>query len=236
MYKWYKVFWIILKRKRALYFVLALITGAMLTIYARGAFGDLASNLLAEVIGICITIFVLDFIIAFQDEKRIFKLKSLAYSQIRSLLCKAIELIKNQYKAASGNVLESTGLGGIDTNIAKSICSGLNLDNECADIYERPVNWQSHNRMFVERFKNAIELIIDNYINYLPEELIENLEKLKGSAIFEFYRVSASIRRIHRDQGIKENYLTGCSQLYIELFDILRLIERQLVDFGLPRT
>ncbi|KKU34375.1 MAG: hypothetical protein UX57_C0004G0056 [Candidatus Uhrbacteria bacterium GW2011_GWE2_46_68] len=233
MKEWQTILRIIFRRRCILYSALLVLMSVILVVYWQGYGGDLASNLLAEAIGICITVFILDVIISFEGERRNYKLSRLAFAQICGQLERLAELVAEQQKSASGTALSPVRWDELFTEeIANTICASLDPDSPCSTIYERPTNWQAHNTMFADRLRGELDAIIDKYLAYIPEDLINNLEHLKKSAIFEMYRVSKSLRASQERRGEKFQYLRGLQYFYMEMFNLCFVIRQQLIKNG----
>ena len=193
---------------------------------------DLAGNLVAETFGICITVFILDFIIAYNEERRNQKIGNIAFTQMHGQLNKLLELIRDQYEAVSGIKLDSTNLDALLTEeVAKSICDNLRPSENPPVRYERPTTWEEHNRIFTEKFKTDIDMIIDKYLLYIPEDLILVLEKLKNTSVFVLFTVSRSYRALLSEKNMEDRYLQGTEDFYEELFKICNALEKQLRVF-----
>ncbi len=171
----------VLKRKFRLYLALAVILAFTILGYLMIDGNDFFGGLLTEVVGMCLTVFILDFIIATNEERRNYKIGRLAMLQIRSQLTRLFELLREQYKAVNNSALAPTySIDLFTEENATAICSRLDPDAVCPVIYERPKTWEVHNALFIEAFKNNLDLIVDKYLLYLPEDLVEAIEKIEG--------------------------------------------------------
>lgn len=193
---------------------------------------DLSANLFTESIGIWITVFILDFIVNFNEEKRNDKLRSIALRHIRGLFNRLQDCLIDQYATAAG-LPKSADLANqvFSEEVALCICAELKLDTKAPVIYEIPVDWAGHLRQFSERSRENIDLLLDKYVLFIPEEIVDVLERIKGDAVLEIYSVIRTMRQSRVNMSLPDTHLQGMAVLYVELFNKLLALDHLLKKY-----
>jgi hypothetical protein len=234
MSEYRKILYLILRKKWGLYATLSLLALVASCLYLTEIGGDLIGGILTEILGICITVFILDVIISYTDERRHYKINHLALSYIKGLIGRLVELIQQQQQSASGTNLASAEWCKLLTpEVAETICNNLDPNGSCRTIYQRPVDWMEHNKIFAEKFTSDLDSLIDKYLVYIPEDIIEKLEATKHSIVFETYRISKTLELRQIRMGQDFQYLGGMTSFYVELFDNCSSIRTMLVKYGI---
>lgn len=215
---------IVLGRHKWIYISLFAITLVLGLFWFYGSsvrsYDDLFANLFAGSISTLIPLFFIDLILEVRAEGRNSKLQRIGLAHVSYQLGRFQELIQSQYKDVTGNDISSAPEELFTLEVAETICNGLSVIKQAPIITQRVgFTWEDYLPQFAQSFKEELNGILLKYGLYLPEEVIDKVERLRGSGLVEEYRVLQSIRRsrIHHHLEASKLFI-GSSLSYCEIF------------------
>jgi hypothetical protein len=226
--------------------VLISLLGYLIYLFNNEFIDNFSLNLLTEIIGIFITIIVIDKLLDYGKEKEKKRIKEIVNSKLGAKIKDIARLYVEIYKAS----VDSTNLKKFESyeqffddynfNHIFNQYLYFNISRKAPSLPSR--TWQEHIVEGIEKNLNDIKEVIDIYLIYLDTPLIDYLEQLRDDFQLTMFKNQPQINKILRDE-LDQEWRTGLvcfeeslTRKSFNLFDELfkRLKENGLGDnFGL---
>lgn len=212
------------------YPVLGLLVALTFTAYTLGWFEDVALNLGTEVIGILLTVFLIDIVIRRHEEKERAMYKRVAFQQMRIPIRRHFSLLFGIYKASVAEAAArpvATPSELFDGDYFEQL-KQFDFSKEAPTAPKQP--WMNYLAQQTQNFKDSLSRTLEKYAIYLPAEDVDLIEGLLNSSFLSFLEQLPSIRRLDQTEGLRRSYtmlsangMTDMLREHTDLFEKLTI-------------
>lgn len=167
---------------------------------------ELSLNIVAEVIGILLTVFLIDAVIKKKDTNERKKRESIAFQQLKYPIERHLRLLFDMYKS-SITVRPNKSYDKVSYLFDEAYYSEiifLDFSKRAPIAFE--TTWFIHLSIETEKFKKAIEKTLDKYSFYMESDVIDLMEKILDSSFIRFIITAPSIYELDLIDGDQNNY------------------------------
>lgn len=204
-----------------------------------GNIGDFGLNLFTELIGIFITVALVEKIISKQKSKEMIPVKAAVYREIQVLMSRIIGFWAEVYDCSVPGDNPQNVRDLLNAECFQKMRINLNMDSN-ANVYPETTwwNWFESNG---KEFQDRCNAILNRYFIYLEPNLYKELHYLlNDSFLFDSMRNTVISRRLNEREGIPkpkvlEYYLYMQESTYKTLLNIYNWCEetyRELTDLN----
>ena len=197
---------------RISYFVLIILLTATIagflygTTSNQGWVRDLSLNVGTEILGILLTVFLIDAVIRRNEEKERARIRTLAFQQLRIPLVHHLGVLQGIYKASIANLPEH-----LPAEVKDLFEPGYFVQIAFFDISKTApltsaVSWFDYLKSESEKFRLALGRTIEKYAVFLNATEIELLEMIINSSFLSLVEQTPAIRGIDQKEGYKRTY------------------------------
>jgi hypothetical protein len=169
---------------------------------------DLSLNVGTEILGILLTVFLIDAVIRRNEEKERVMARSLAFQQLGLPLRHQLGVLHNLYKASITNPPEKPPVE-VEELFSPSYfvqIAFLDFSKPAPLIAAKPLQWFDYLKSESEKFRLALGRTIEKYALFLNIDEIELLEELINSSFLAMLEQAPAIRDVDGKEGFKRNY------------------------------
>lgn len=174
-----------------IFLLLAIISLSYLNFFTKFTFlQDFYGNIISELIGIFLTVAVVDHIFALERKKEAEKFKFIAYKKLKFPLQKIFQLFSDSIKASLNPNKDYDSLPDnfVDLFNSDLVDEMQYLDfSQAAPVYGKS-DWVTHMSHEIPYHLDEISNIIDKYMPFLDATLVEKLENLEEDVLLQFCR------------------------------------------------
>lgn len=194
---------------------------------------DMSLNVGTEVLGIFLTVWLIDAVIRRKEQRERERVIKVAFSQLRLPLRRHITMLVAMYKGALAHAPQTpprdlTELFGPDYAVQLAF---LDFAKPAPLMNERPLNWFDYFHHEIEKFNSALSRTIEKYATFLDPETVEILEALLASSLLCFLSKSRAIP-IHMQQENNPRYNLLAGKGYSDLIRQHTTLVEQLVELA----
>lgn len=195
---------------------------------------DISLNVGTEVLGIFLTVWLIDTVIRKKEQSERERVMNVAFSQLRLPLRHHITMLVAMYKGALAHAPQPpprdlTELFGPEYAVQVAF---LDFAKPAPLMNVLPLNWFDYFHFEIEKFNSALSRTIEKYATFLDPETVELLEALLASSLLSFLSQSRAIPPIHKQQGINCRYNLLAGQGVSELIRQHTTLVEQLVELA----
>lgn len=167
---------------------------------------DFSLNLSVEIIGIFLTIFLINKVIEIKDENERKKLEQIAFKQLKIPLGKHFRLLFNIYKASviSKPNLDINSMEDLFSNDYYSELKYFDFSKPAPSIVS--MTWSYYLSQECEEFKGALDRTIDKYSQFLESDVIDLLERMINSGFLTHILRVQRLMEIDSTLGFSRQY------------------------------
>lgn len=165
---------------------------------------DLSLNVGTEIMGILLTVFLIDTVIRRNEAKKRARAKALAFQQLRIPLLHQISVLQGLYKASVTNLPEKLPVE-LEELFGPSYfvqIAFLDFSKPAPLASTTPLQWFDYLKLEAEKFRLSLSRTIEKYAVFLEVNEIELLEELINSSFLSMIEQATAIRAV----DIKESY------------------------------
>lgn len=191
--------------------LLALIAAYVCSVRAELAWEDIFLNVGTEVLGILLTVLLIDAVIRKNERSERERVVKIAFVQMSLPLRRHVAMLLGMYKAAVAHAPQSppeklSTLFGPDYSVQLAFLDFaktaplLNVHNA------QPISWFDYFGHEIEPFKAALTRTIEKYATFLDPETVDLLETLIASNFLAFLSQASNISSLDRKNGVTRPY------------------------------
>lgn len=193
------------------YFVLVIVLIGMIVSYFFASqdslewLKNISLNLGTEVVGIFLTVVLIDAAIRRNEAAERQRIKRIAFQQLRVSLVRQLNVLQGMYKATITNSPQNkpTTVSELFTDDYFVQLGLLDLSKPAPVVSVISIQWMDYIQSDVEKFKSAIGRTLEKYAVFLDVETVELLEDILASSFLHMMTQVPAIRDLDR----KENFL-----------------------------
>jgi hypothetical protein len=146
-----------------------------------------ALNLGTEILGILLTVLLIDAVIRRKEERERAWYRRIALQQLRIPLTKHLQLLSDMYKASVERKpdREISSLGDLfseDYFEQITYFNAMGPSGTSSGVYQPPIRWFQYLKYESEKFREDLERIVDKYAMHLDPDTLDLVEQLANSA------------------------------------------------------
>lgn len=170
--------------------------------------GDVSLNLGTEIIGIFLTIGLIDAVIRGRDERERKRVRNLAIRSMRPALMDHLRLLQGMYKAAAPATIRRTS-ADVRELFDEEFFGQLRYLDFAAQAPVLPTQqwtWFDYLAHHVRQFRAGMVAATDRYATFLDGETLERIETLMSTSFLAFLEQASAIPAVDRKEGWKRSY------------------------------
>lgn len=167
---------------------------------------DIALNLGTEILGILLTVLLIDSVIRGNEKRERSRYQAVALRQLRIPLVHHLQLLFSLYKASIPHkpeelVSDPRKLFSDDYFVQLAF---FDFSKSAPVVPE--IQWFDHLKQEFTQFRDALSRTVEKYALYLDVETVELVEQLINSTLLSFVLQAPVVRDLDRSQGIRRQY------------------------------
>lgn len=193
---------------------------------------DLSLNLGTEVVGILLTVILIDSVIRGNELEERKRVNTVAFQQLRIPLVHQLQMLHGMYKAAATHPPEKKPVAASElfTDSYFVQLAFLDFSKPAPVVSHVPIQWMDYLNMEAEKFKSALSRTLEKYSIFLDVDTIEILEDLLASSFLSVICQLSTLRDLDKNRNINRSFnvfsgqgMTELARAYTESFT--KLIE-----------
>ena len=167
---------------------------------------DVSLNVGTEILGILLTVFLIDAVIRRNQEKERDRIRTLAFQQLRIPLIHQLTVLQGIYKASIANLPEN-----LPTEVNDLFGPGYFVQIAFFDFSKTAplasaAPWFDYLKSESEKLRLALNRTIEKYAVFLNAAEIELMEMIVNSDFLSLVEQAPSVRTIDQKEGYKRTY------------------------------
>ena len=169
---------------------------------------DLSLNLGTEIIGIFLTVFLIDAVIRRNEERERLRVRKVAMQQLRLPLVLQLQVLHGMYKTAIQHAPEilPTEVRNLFTKDYFAQIAFLDLSKPAPLWGITPLDWMDYLQSESQKFKTSLSLTLEKYAVFLDGDTVELLENILSSHLLAFFQSITAVRELDRKEGFRRKY------------------------------
>lgn len=193
---------------------------------------DVSLNVGTEVLGILLTVLLIDAVIRRKDQTERDRVVKVAFAQLRIGLQQHIGVLQSMYKASTLHPPQ-TNPKSLDELFSPDYfvqVAFLDFSKPAPLASVKPLQWFDYLHMEMEQFKATLTRTLEKYAVFLDPNIVELLEEILASSFIGFLTQVKSIPALDQKEGVQRQYnffsargMPELTQQHIELIKRLSL-------------
>lgn len=179
--------------------ILLLLAVASFVLWQRGPLKDFGLNAFTEILGIIITVVIVERLLARQEARRNMPLKAAAYEDVRLLVSRLVSLLRTMFIEAVPQPAPTTVDALLTKESVDSIVSNLNVDAEAPVFPDK--KWFEYLRDVGDEQRQAAEKILERYAATLDPKAYQLVHKLLDGTLDIGLMTPSTVRHLDRVKG-----------------------------------